>query len=38
MTDSEIINPGIPVAGPYSPGIKAGNTNATHDKHREGNA
>jgi 2-iminobutanoate/2-iminopropanoate deaminase len=25
MTDSQIINPGIPVAGPYSPGIKAGN-------------
>ena len=25
MTDSQIINPGIPVAGPYSPGIKVGN-------------
>jgi 2-iminobutanoate/2-iminopropanoate deaminase len=25
MPDSEIINPGIPVAGPYCPGIKVGN-------------
>ncbi|NHJ23269.1 MAG: RidA family protein [Candidatus Lokiarchaeota archaeon] len=25
MTDSEIINPGTPVAGPYTPGIKVGN-------------
>ena len=25
MTDFEIINPGIPVAGPYNPGIKVGN-------------
>ena len=25
MPDIEMINPGIPVAGPYSPGIKAGN-------------
>jgi len=24
MTEFEIINPGIPVAGPYNPGIKAG--------------
>lgn len=25
MTDSETINPGTPVAGPYTPGIKVGN-------------
>ncbi len=25
MSNIEIINPGIPVAGPYNPGIKAGN-------------
>jgi len=25
MPDNEIINPGTPVAGPYNPGIKAGN-------------
>ncbi|MFX1499102.1 MAG: RidA family protein [Promethearchaeota archaeon] len=25
MVKKEIINPGLPVAGPYSPGIKAGN-------------
>ena len=25
MVDIEIINPGTPVAGPYNPGIKAGN-------------
>jgi 2-iminobutanoate/2-iminopropanoate deaminase len=25
MTDLEIVNPGIPVAGPYSPGVKVGN-------------
>jgi 2-iminobutanoate/2-iminopropanoate deaminase len=25
MPDIEMINPGIPVAGPYNPGIKAGN-------------
>jgi len=25
MSNIEIINPGIPVAGPYSPGIKTGN-------------
>jgi len=25
MSDREIINPGTPVAGPYSPGIKVGN-------------
>jgi 2-iminobutanoate/2-iminopropanoate deaminase len=25
MNDSEIINPGTPVAGPYSPGVKIGN-------------
>jgi len=25
MLDIEIINPGTPVAGPYNPGIKAGN-------------
>jgi 2-iminobutanoate/2-iminopropanoate deaminase len=25
MTDSEIVNPGTPVAGPYSPGIKVEN-------------
>ena len=25
MPDIEIINPGTPVAGPYNPGIKAGN-------------
>jgi len=25
MPNIEIINPGIPVAGPYNPGIKAGN-------------
>ncbi|TXT63499.1 MAG: hypothetical protein BAJALOKI3v1_360027 [Promethearchaeota archaeon] len=25
MVDKEIINPGTPVAGPYSPGVKVGN-------------
>jgi len=25
MSDKEIINPGTPVAGPYSPGIRVGN-------------
>jgi 2-iminobutanoate/2-iminopropanoate deaminase len=25
MPDSEIVNPGTPVAGPYTPGIKVGN-------------